>query len=161
VRRRRALLVVIAGLSLLAVGWWLLRERAPAPKFDYLAADLARLCPCDGAATSITDVGLIGPEILQVGQDHQLIGPLDFGAPIPQDELPLAPLFRAIDDGSAAGQQLTLIQATRRRDLGLELLRFQIEGSMHSARLYVVDEASRAICCKGYLSTYLLSVRGR
>ena len=152
-RRSRAIAGTVFGVGLLASGWWLLRERATEPEMDLLASILARVCPCEGEAEDIKEVGLIGSVAL-VDEQLQPIQLLDFGAPIPQDEMPLAALHRAIDDGFAVGQKLSLVSATRRSDLGLELLWFGIEGDLHTAKLYVVDEASRVICCKGDLSTY-------
>src|SRR6185436_2124425 len=103
--------------------------------------------------------GFIGSAGESIDQNGNSTDPmLDFGTPIAKDEQPVAALYRAIDDGLAEGLKLRLIQATRRRDLGLQFLLFHIEqeGDLHlPARLYVVDAASGNICCKGDLSTYL------
>jgi len=127
-----------------------------APKLESLGTSLARMCPCVGAAGAIADTGLIGPSVVLVDHNGNRMEPLDFGTPIPQDEMPLAALYRAVDDGSAGGQKLSLLEATRRRDLGRQLLLFRIEGELHRARIYVVDAASGNICCKGELSTYMM-----
>jgi len=130
------------------------RLRAVGSQVDALGTILARVCPCVGATGAIPDAGLIGPEAVLVDGNGNRLDPLDFGTPIPKDELPVAALYRAIDDGSAAGEKLSFLQGTRRRDLGLLLLSFQIQSEMHRARLYVVDATSGNICCKGDLSTY-------
>jgi hypothetical protein len=132
------------------------RLRAVDSQEDVLGTSLARVCPCVGAAGAIADAGLIGPSVVLVDHNGNRMEPLDFGTSIPRDEMPLAALYHAIDDGSAAGQKLTLLEATRRRDLGRQLLLFRIEGELHRARIYVVDAASGSICCKGDLSTYVV-----
>ena len=132
------------------------RLRAVDSQDDVLGTSLARMCPCVGAAGAIADTGLIGPSVVLVDHNGNRMEPLDFGTPIPQDEMPLAALYRAVDDGSAGGQKLSLLEATRRRDLGRQLLLFRIEGELHRARIYVVDAASGNICCKGELSTYMM-----
>jgi hypothetical protein len=148
---------VVALLALgTVIGWWLRPASSPDDASlppDKLGVRLARDCPCGDAASSpISDIGLFVHIRDLVGANPPR---LDLGNDIPAAELPLTLLYRAIDDGLASGQRLTLLRATRRPDLGRSFLHFDVERDHHFDKLYVLDDVHDRICCKADISTYL------
>jgi hypothetical protein len=124
---------------------------------DRVAAHLTRVCPCIGEGVAVPLVNLFGNDFMYESERAALAGhfPIHLGPTIPQDDLPLALLDRAMADGAASGQRLKLINATRRTDLGRAFLTFGIEGHPDPGMLYVLDEASGRICCKSETSTMM------